>query len=225
MSFRFGRDEQFDDNLTIRLKALDLAVASFQRTTAVLREQEIGPLLQNLPEPKIYLCPQGHQANLMFDTRAMFQASRELVDFYLGRLWGATANSKNRTPVKFSDFILKLASGNYDSRPEPIFTWLKQRISFLYTIRAVRNELKVNPSSAQFHIDTGRFVMKISLPFPPQDEVLAPFLNLHNLDRALANKRFFCTLGLDEYFHHAPLLWEECGNIFKLSFPHQVSGA
>jgi hypothetical protein len=219
MSFRLGRDEQFDDNLTIRLKAVDLAVDSYLRTAAALRAQEIDPLLSINPDPPtFFMLPQGHQANLMFDARALFQANRELVDLYLGRLWGATANSGSRTPVKFKDFIPRLASGQYEARPEPIFAWLKQNIGRLYTIRAVRNELKVNPSSAQFLIDTNRFLMKISLPFAPQDEVLAPFLNLRNLDQALANGRIFCTLDMDHHFLQARHFWEECGKLFELSF-------
>lgn len=218
MSFPFDINKLFDDNLTIRLKAVDLAVASYQRTTAVLREQHIDPLLRIAPNVTIHLKSMGHQANLMFDTRALFQASRELVDLYLGRLWRATATGGTRTPVKFKDFISRLASGDYDSRPEPIFAWLKQGIQWLYIIRAVRNELKVNPSRAQFYIDTGRFMMKISLPFSQQDEVMLPFLNLRNLDQARANRRFFLTLSLDEQFLKASSLWEECGNMFNASF-------
>ena len=223
VSIRLGRDDQFDDNLTIRLKAINLAAASYKRTVATLREEHVYPLLRILPNPTFYLLPQGHQENLMFDTRALFQASRELLDFYLGCLWRATAGSATRTPVKFGSFLPQLASGVYDCRPEPIFAWLKQGISWLYTIRAIRNELKVNPASAQFHIETNNFMMKIALPFPQEHEIMLPFLNLRNLDAAQANRRFFLTLSLDEQFGTTPRLWNECENMFNLSFPRDES--
>jgi hypothetical protein len=171
---QFGRDEQFDDNRTIRLKAIELSIESYARTATKLREQDIDPILQFLTPPFFVMLPHGTQPNLLADVKANYFASRELLDHYMGRLWAATRCDPSRTPNDFTKLAQKLVAGEYANRPEPIFDWLRKNIAHLYMIRAVRNELKLNPSNASFQFQTDHCEMKISLPFAPGDEVYLP---------------------------------------------------
>lgn len=201
---QFGRPEQFHDKVVIRLRAIERAIAQYQFSAAALKKPFEATLTK---ETALYLKGFGNEVNLLAATRELYFASRELLDVYLGRLGTATARTRTQVPKDCVPFLKRLAAGDFDHFEKPIFTFCKTNLNYLFHIRKIRNELKSNPSAAEFTFDTDHFMLRMALNLRTEEVGLIEHLDIVNLDEVLKNKKYFTTINLDVSFPEMRQFW------------------
>lgn len=196
-----GRPEMFHDKVTIRLRAIDRAIAQYQFSASALRK----PFSSRVDEHTVmFVKGFGNEVNLLSATRELFFASRELLDVYLGRLSAATKNSGNQTPKDCLRFLTQLASGQLDSLSHPAVAFFKTNLSYVFYIRKVRNELKSNPSNAEFFFNTDHFELRLPITLSKDEQPLFPYLETA---AKVANDAYVVRLNLDIYFPEVREFW------------------
>jgi hypothetical protein len=207
---QFGRPEQFHDKIVVRLRAIDRAVAQYQFSADSLKKP-IAPTLTH--ETALFIKGFGNEINLLSATRELYFASRELLDVYLGRLSTSTKRTGKQTPKDCIPFLKRLMAGDFDDLPDPIFQFMKTNVNYIYHIRAVRNELKKNPSNAEFIFNTNHFELRMPLPVKTDESALFPYLDIPNQADAIERKQYIMTLNLDILFPEMKQFWVAMGSM------------
>lgn len=212
---KLGRPEQFLDKISIRIRSIERAVVHYQISAGTLRKPFESTLSENT---SLFLKGFGNEVNLLAVTRELLFPSRELLDVYLGRIATATAATGVQTARDFSPFFKRLLAGDYDNLQKPIFEFLKTNATYVFHIRKFRNQLKSDPSAAEFHFNTNHFEMRMSLPVQPGDESILPHLEIANLDDALRTRRYMSTVNLDVYFPEMIQFWRTFESVYAHSY-------
>lgn len=194
---KLGRPEQFHDKEIIRFRSIERAIAQYQFSADKLKA-DLAHMVDE--HTTMYLKGMGNEINLLAATRELFFSSRELIDLYLGRISSATKKTGAQTPKDFVPFCKRLVSGDFDQYEKPVFAFLKTNFNYLFHIRKFRNEIKTDPSVAEFHFNTDHFELRMILPIKPEDEFFLEHLEINNLQEAKAKKSYAGTLNLDIYF-------------------------
>lgn len=212
---KLGRPEQFQDKFTLRLRSIERAVAQYQFSATALRKPFEATLDQHTA---LFLKGFGNEVNLLAAVREMLFPSRELLDANLGRIAAATAASGAQTARDLIPFLKKLLAGAYDNMEKPIFGFLKNNASYVFHIRKLRNQIKSDPSSAEFNFNTDHFEMRMSLPLKSEDKEILPYLEIANLDEAIRNGRYMSTINLDVYFPEMLQFWQAFKSAYDESY-------
>ncbi|MCT6721616.1 hypothetical protein [Acidovorax sp. K2F] len=212
---KLGRPQQFQDKFTLRLRSIERAVAQYKFSAAALRQPFEATLNQ---QTALFLKGFGNEVNLLAAVREMLFPSRELLDAYLGRIATATAASGSQTARDLMPFLKKLLAGAYDDMEKPIFGFLKNNASYVFHIRKFRNQIKADPSSAEFNFNTDHFEMRMSLPIKPEDKEILPYLEIANLDEAIRNGCYMSTMNLDMYFPEMLQFWQAFNLAYEESY-------
>ncbi|TWO66639.1 hypothetical protein FN976_26340 [Caenimonas sedimenti] len=212
---KLGRPEQFHDKFALRMRSIERSIAQYQFSAAALRK----PFESTLDEHTALLLKGfGNDVNLLAAIRELLFPSRELLDAYLGRIAASTASSGTQTARDLVPFLKRLLAGDYDKMKQPIFDFLKMNASYVFHIRKFRNQIKTDPSSAEFNFNTDHFEMRMSLPVKAEDEAILPHLEIANLDEALRNRRYMSTLNLDVYFPEMLQFWRAFQSVYQESY-------
>jgi hypothetical protein len=216
---RFGRPEQFFNKIEIRLKTIDYLIVQHGLLAIKFREEFSLALT---PNTVFYQKGLGNNIPLLTNTRELFFVSRELIDVYLGRISAATKQSGFQTPTEFLPFAKRLMVGDFDQFKSPIFEFLKINITYIFMIRKVRNQFKTNPSSAEFNFLNTHIQLRLTLPINRDEMELIPYLDINNIDNALAEKKISATYNLDELYPELSNFWKTTERVFVESFPQVV---
>lgn len=212
---RLGRPEQFHSKEDIRLMSMERAIAQYQFSAGTLRKTFAHMLDEHT---SVFLKGFGNELNLLAATRELFFPSRELLDVYLGRLAAATAQTGSQTPRDCVPFLKRLVAGDFTRLDRPIFEFLKTNITYVFHIRKVRNELKANPSNAEFNFNTDHFELRMVLPISREEESLIPHLDIQNLQEAQMKKQYAAVFNLDILFPEMRQFWSAFQTVFAESY-------
>lgn len=215
---KLGRPEQFHDKVVLRRISVERAVAQYQLVSAALRLPFESMLTANT---SLFLKGFGNDVNLLAVLRELLFPSRELVDVYLGRIATATASTGAQTSRHLVQFLKRLLGGDYDRLQKPIFDFLKLNATYVFHIRKFRNQLKADPSAAEFHFNTNHFEMRMFVPVKEEDESILPYLDITNWDEAMRDRRYMCTVNLDVYFPEMLQFWAALQAVYDESYAVQ----
>jgi hypothetical protein len=201
---KLGRPESFLDNSTVRLAAIDRAIAQFKHSSTQL----MAPYRHMVDEhTTMYLKGFGNEINLLAAFRDLYFNSRELLDLLLAHIAGATKTSGSQTPRDFMPFAKALVEGRLSGHKLEILEFLRTNISYIFHIRSIRNEIKRNPSVVEFNFNTDHFEARMRLPVKESEKALLQHLNIKNIDEAIKNESYSCTLNLDLAFPEMKAFW------------------
>jgi len=96
--------------------------------------------------------------------------------------------------------------------------FLKVNFNYIFHIRKFHNEIKSNPSAAEFLFNTDHFEMRMTLPIKTEDEFFLEHLDINNLQEAMIKKSYTGTLNLDAYFPEKLQFWAIFRKQFRESF-------
>jgi hypothetical protein len=212
---KLGRPEQFHDKFGLRLRSIERAVAQYRFSAAALRK----PFEATLDEhTALFLKGFGNEVNLLSAVRELLFPSRELLDAWLGRIAAATAGTGKQTARDLMPFLKNLLAGSYDKMEKPIFVFLKTNSSYVFHMRKLRNQIKADPSSAEFYFNTDHFEMRMSLPVQAEDEAILPHLDIANFEEALSRRCYMSTINLDLYFPEVVEFWQAFQRVYDESY-------
>jgi len=209
---KLGKPEDFYNNIQIRLKSIEKAIAQYQFSAAELKKS-----IQNkiTPDTKLFLKGYGNEVNLLSCFRELFFNSRELLNNLLIRLNRDTKGKSYETSRNFLTFSKKLMAGSYDASNLSIIAFLKTNITHIFHIRKVRNEIKTFPANIEFRYNTNRFETFFKVPIKSDEKNLIQYLDIRNKDEALKNNSYSCTYILDKIFPEMLEFWKTCFSIYE----------
>lgn len=146
----------------------------------------------------LYLKDYSRNLELHKSFKSLIFNSRELIDLILLRLNSATKNHKNQTSQKFPIFIKQLFMRVYDD--SEILSFIKNNITYIFNIRAIRNLIKKQPSSVQFRMNTDHLEAYLIIPLDNHELYLLPYLNIRGKKEAEKNKQYHATFILEKYY-------------------------
>lgn len=207
---QLGRSESFLTKSTVRLAAIDRAIAQFAHSSTQL----IAPYRHMVDEhTEMYLKGFGNEINLLAAFRDLYFNSRELLDLLLGQISAKTRASGSQTPKDFLPFLRALAAGDLERHKLEILGFLKENITYIFHIRAIRNEIKKDPSAVAFNFNTDHFEARMELPVRESEKALFQHLEIKSIDEALENGRYLCAINLNLAFPEMKAFWTTVNEI------------
>jgi hypothetical protein len=201
---KLGRPESLLDKSAVRLTAIDRAIAQFTHSSIQL----MAPYRHMVDEhTTMYLKGFGNEVNLLSALRDLYFNSRELLDLLLAHIANATRTSGAQTPRDFMPFAKALVAGDLSRHKLKILTFLKNNITYIFHIRSIRNEIKRDPSGVEFNFNTSHFEARMRLPVKESEKILLQHLDIKNINEALKNRSYSCTLILDIAFPEMKDFW------------------
>ncbi len=201
---KLGSPESFLENSTVRLAAIDRAIAQFAHSSTQL----MAPYRHMIDErTRMYLKGFGNEINLLAAFRDLYFNGRELLDLLLAHIANATRKSGAQTSKDFMPFAKALVAGDLSRHKLEILTFLRNNITYIFHIRSIRNEIKRDPSGVEFNFNTSHFEARMRLPVKESEKFLLQHLDIKNIDEALRNGSYSCTLNLDIVFPEMKEFW------------------
>jgi hypothetical protein len=209
---KFGRPELFHDKVSVRLAAIDRAIAQYEHSS-----QQLFTTFEHKLDPNVveFIKGFGNEINLLSAFRDLYFNSRELLDFLLGRLHSNTASTRHQTPKDFTRFFKGLVAGDYDSTGLKTIKFLKENSNYIFHIRKIRNLLKNNPAAVEFIYTREGFLARFELPLDASEITLIPYLDILNPQDALNRKAYSATLKLRIAFPEIKDFWNQALNCLK----------
>ncbi len=198
------------DNNQIRLDLMKKAKAEFED----IKKNRLAQIGDKLDEKVVlFIKGYGNDIELISCFRQIVFNAREILDSILALLNILTAKERVRTSRKFLLFAKSLMRGDYDRTNLEIIPFLKTNITYIFSIRKIRNEIKSNISNIQFRFVTNQLQAYFEVPIKGDEIELIQYLNIGNKVKALENRSYHSTIILDVYFSE---LIEFCSVMFSI---------
>jgi hypothetical protein len=209
-STKLGSPENSLDKRSIRLHAIEKAISEFRFVAQAL----INEFADRLgPNTSLFIKGFGNSLELFSPFRALFFNSRELLDIYLLEISNATSGTARQTPRSFLPFVKKLMNGSFDHAGMNTFDFLRTNITYIFSIRKARNEIKVKAENIEFRFNTDHFEAYFHVPIKKEEQGLVQYLDIQNKEEAVRNNSYHCTYVLDNLFPEMLDFWKTAFSI------------
>jgi hypothetical protein len=203
---KFGRPEDYHNNIELRLMAIERAIAQYQFSA----QHHKATFQDKIDEhTKLFIKGLGNEINFLSAFKELFFNSRELLDILLLKLNKVTATRGVQTARHFLPFAKQMMKGNYDDLKLSSIDFLKTNITYFFHIRKVRNEIKNSPSKILFRYNN-RFEAYFIITINSDEKELIPFIEIANKEKALNNMSYSCVYVLDNIFPEMLQFWQTC---------------
>lgn len=105
--------------------------------------------------------------------------------------------------------------GKFDGHNLEIITFLKTNITYIFDIRKIRNEIKINPAIVEFNFNTDHFEARCITTINKDEVDLIGFLDISNKEEALKNMSYSHVYNLDLLFPEMFSFWNTVFSIYN----------
>ncbi len=201
-------------DIEIRMNSLNLANSRYIQCRNAIVKQLGNKIDQHTV---LFLKGYGNNPELISCYRELMFSSRELFDYLLLNLNRNTSNTGTQTNKSFVPFCKALMANVYDNIGFDIIQFLKTNITFVFHIRKVRNEIKNRIGKIRFRFVTNHIDAYFRVAIASDEKALIPFLDIENIDEAIARSGYYCTFNLDSYFPEMVAFWKAALSIHRLT--------
>lgn len=219
---KFGRPEDYHNNIKIRLMSIDRAIAQYQFSA---RHHKATFQDKIVKHTTLFIKGLGNEINFLSAFKELFFNSRELFDILLLKLNKETATRGLQTNRHFLPFAKQMMKGNYDELKLSTIDFLKTNITYIFHIRKIRNEIKNSPSKILFRYNTNRFEAYFTITINTDEKDLISFVEIAHHDEALKNMSYQCVCNLDEIFPEMLQFWQTCLSILDKDSKNLTNGS
>lgn len=199
---------EFLSNSSLRIKLIEKSCKDYSE----FQKKRLEAYSDKVDEYTVlFLKGFGNDVELTSCFREALFNSRELLDSLLYHLNKKTG----RTSKKFLLFAKKLMSGEYDDLGLEIITFLKVNINYIFHIRKIRNEAKINLSNIRFRLLTNRIEAYLNIPINADELELIQYLDVPNKQQVVEQRQYAYVIILDKYLPELLEFWECVFDLMK----------
>lgn len=206
---KIGKPKLFASDNRIRFNQIRHANDRFNYIKEIKRQE----IANNIGSSTVlYVKGYGNDPDFIGCFRDLLFNSRELLDSLILKIHRET---EGKTKRSFVPFIKNLMLDKYDAHGLSIIELLKENISFIYQMRAMRNEIKAKVSGLEFRFVTNHFELTITHPLKEEDVFFLPYFDI-NTERAIEDKAYSSIIILDEYFPEVVRFWTYVNEQYRI---------